>query len=50
MGASEVAASVSKETIHVKKPRGPRPKKLKILDRDLLVTEKISVNETTLTI
>ncbi len=44
MGGSEVASSVSKETIHVKKPKGARPKKLKILDRDLLVTEKISVN------
>ncbi len=50
MGGREGAPIVSKETIHVKKPKGPPPKKVKILDRDLLVTEKISVNESTLTI
>ncbi len=46
----EVGSSVSKEAIHVTKPKGPRPKKVKILDRDLLVTEKINVNEPTLTV
>ena len=50
MGGSELESSVSKESIHVEKPKGPRPNKLKILDRDLLLTEKISVNEPTLTI
>ena len=49
-GGSEVAPIVSKETIHVMKPKGRRPKKVNILDHDLLVTEKISVNELTLTI
>ena len=50
MGGSEVTSSVSKEIFHITKPKGPRPKKVKILDRDLLVTEKISVNEPSLTI
>ena len=50
MGGREGAPIVSKETIHVKKPKGPRPNKLKILDRDVLITEKISVNEPNITI